>query len=76
MVFLSEPGKLVLAGKGVKRRVLQAPEGRVKLRIRPKRRAREKLDDTGRARVRAKITHTPDGGEPGTRATPIRLIQL
>jgi hypothetical protein len=76
VVLLPEEGRLVLAGKGVKRRVFQAPEGRVKLRIRPKPRAREKLEDTGRARVRAKITHTPDGGEPGTRAKPIRLIQL
>lgn len=76
VVFLPEPGKLVLAGKGVRRRVFRAPEGKVKLQIRPKQGIREKLDDTGRARVRAKITHTPDGGEPGTRRKPVGLIQL
>jgi len=74
-VILPEPGTLVLAGRGVKRRSLDAPEGVVKLLIRPKRRVRRKLDAKGAAKVRAKITHTPDGGKPATQAKPIRLIK-
>ena len=75
IVILPSPGRLVLAGRGVKRRSFEAPEGTVKLRIHPKPGACQKLDETGSARVRANITHTPDGGAPGTQTKQIKLIQ-
>jgi len=46
-----------------------------KLAIKPKGKARKKLGNKGRARVKAEVTYTPTGGEPNTQTKRIRLIK-
>ena len=75
-VILPGPGRLVLSGRGIKRVSKPADRGPVKLRIRPKGKAKDKLDSTGRARVKAKVTHIPTGGAPATRSKRLKLIEL
>lgn len=85
------PGKLVLAGKGIKgkRRGASAAAsktvagaGAVKLRIRAKGAKRRKLRATGKARVKARVTFTPDGtatgdvvGDPKTKVKRVKLVK-
>jgi len=47
--------------------------GEVKLAIKPKRKAKKKLAKKGRAKVKAEVTYTPDGGEPNTKSKRIKL---
>jgi Tol biopolymer transport system component len=48
-------------------------EGREKLKVRPKGNTKEKLSDTGEAKVRARVTYTPVGGDPNTKSKKINL---
>ena len=47
--------------------------GPVTIAVKPKGRTRRKLDETGRAKVKAEVTFAPDGGEPNTVAKRIGL---
>ncbi len=80
-VNLPNPGQVVLAGKGVKRassagakvaKPVTAP-GEVKLRIRAKGRKKNTLNETGKVKVKPKITFTPTGGDPSTRSAKVML---
>ncbi|MGH2991146.1 MAG: choice-of-anchor Q domain-containing protein [Solirubrobacterales bacterium] len=69
------PGELALART---KRVKPAAEStnaaeKVRLTIRSRGKARKRLDARGKARVRARVTYTPTGGEPNTKAKRIRL---
>ena len=74
------PGKLRLAKsetlkadkEGIKR--VGAPPGR-KLAIRPKGKARKRLNKKGKATVTAKVTFTPGSGEPTTKRKKITLLE-
>jgi 6-phosphogluconolactonase (cycloisomerase 2 family) len=71
------PGKLDLAKTGKvksaeKRAEAKGPE---KLAIKPRGRATMKLNRKGKAKVKAKVTFTPDGGEPNTRSRRLKLIK-
>jgi hypothetical protein len=78
------PGTLSLGGKGLVAQRLAAPRqatlgrivsaaGKVKLRIKPRGKATAKLNRTGRATVKAKVTFTPSGGAPSSQSKKIRL---
>jgi hypothetical protein len=71
------PGELDLAKtKKVKPAGTRVPaEGEVKLAIKPKGKAKKKLNKKGKARVRAEVTLTPDGGEPNTEDKKIKLVK-
>jgi hypothetical protein len=69
-VIVPGPGTLVLAGK---RRAIRAT-GTAKLRIAATGAVRRRLLRTGRVNVRAKVTYTPVGGTPRTRAKTITLV--
>ena len=86
VVKMPYPGTLVLSGKRVlkQRRVHRATasasktpsaERNVRLLIKPKGKARRKLDGTGKLRVRAVVTFTPNGGAANTKAKRIKLIK-
>jgi hypothetical protein len=44
-----------------------------KLAIKPKGKARKKLGKKGKAKVKAEVTYTPDGGEPNTQSKKLKL---
>jgi hypothetical protein len=81
------PGTLVLTGKGL---VKQGPAGasgaaraaakvsaasEVKLKVLTKGKKRRTLNRTGKVKVTAKITYTPTGGAPNTKAERVKLIK-
>ncbi len=47
--------------------------GAVRLAIRPRGGTKEKLADRGKAKVKARVTFTPDGGEPNTQSKRLKL---
>lgn len=70
------PGRLVLAGKAVKRQVKHVPRaGRVTLTVKAKGKAARQLRRRGVARIRVKVTFTPTGGKPRAKAKALRLAK-
>lgn len=68
------PGKLVLKGKGIQKVSRGAKKARkVKLPVKLVGKAKRTLLETGKAKVRAKVTFTPTGGTPRTKAKPLTL---
>jgi len=74
-VIVPGPGELDLAKtkkvKPASKRAAAA--GNVKLRIKPKRRSKRKLARTGKAKLKANVTYTPDGGAPNTKSKKLKL---
>lgn len=80
------PGKLSLKGKGVR---AQRPDGSarvtagravdaagtVKLRVKAKGKSKHKLNHTGKAKLKLKVTYTPSGGSPNTEAKRVKLVK-
>jgi hypothetical protein len=83
-VILPGPGTVSLAGKGVAaghgRRPAAASKavgaaGPVKLPIRARGKAKRRLRRRGKVKLRVKVTYTPTGGSPNTRAKSVKLIR-
>jgi hypothetical protein len=71
------PGDLELRGNGVKKASRDAPRaGKLKLAVKPIGTAKQKLSQTGEAKLRAEVTYTPDGGTPDTPNTEDKKIKL
>lgn len=68
------PGQLALSGDGLKSAsaAVNAP-GDVKLAIRPKKKKKRELNETGKVKVKPRITYTPTGGNPKTRSIKVKL---
>ncbi len=76
------PGAVVLSGNGL---VKQRPAaeaiaskavgaaGKMKLLVKPKGKKKRKLSETGKVKVKAKVTYTPIGGAPNTESKRIKL---
>ena len=47
--------------------------GKEKLLVKPRGKAKKKLNQTGKAKVKAKVTYTPTGGEPNTESKKVTL---
>jgi hypothetical protein len=84
-VNVSGPGTLSLTGKGVKTQraggeaaasKTVSASGMVKLLIKPQGKTRRMLNETGKAKVKVKVTYTPTGGDPNTQPKRIKLIKL
>jgi hypothetical protein len=76
-VNLAGPGKVALAGKGVKRRqrsLATATGGLLKLTVIAKGKAANRLGDNGSVRVTPKVTFTPTGGAPATESRKLKLL--
>jgi len=71
------PGELRLAeNRKVKGKQKGADiAGKEKLPVKPKGKAKKELNETGKAKVRAKVTYIPDGGKQDTRSRKIKLIK-
>jgi hypothetical protein len=70
-------GEIELRKSKKLKRSVEEPEeaGPVTLSIKPKGAAKEKLEDTGRAKVKVKVTYTPTGGEPSNESKKVKLKQ-
>jgi hypothetical protein len=49
--------------------------GTERLLVKPKGKARKRLNAKGNAKVKAEVTYTPDGGEPNTESKRIKLVK-
>ena len=74
------PGDLTVGGKGVKSAgggtavtSKAVGGGPVQLTIRVKGKKKRKLNDTGKVKVKSKITYTPTGGAPNTQSRKVKL---
>jgi hypothetical protein len=68
------PGRLVLRGEGLERNTRNASgAGSFKLTVRPRHRMRHRLERTGRATVKAKVSYTPHGGDARTKSKRMTL---
>jgi hypothetical protein len=81
-VNVPNPGELTGSGKGVKvasaaviSKTVIAP-GEVKLTIKAKGKKRRTLNETGKVKVKPKITYTPTGGDPSTESKKVKLKKL
>jgi hypothetical protein len=76
-VIVADPGEVELAGNNkVKGAETQAhAAGDIELTVRPKRRAKRRLNRHGRASVAARVTFTPTDGTPNTESKRIKLIK-
>lgn len=77
-VTVGDAGKLTLSGKGVKtasasKSKAVAGPGTVKLTVKPKGKTASKLNSTGKATVKVKITFTPNGGAAKSVKKKIKL---
>ena len=77
--IVPNPGELTGSGKGVKvanaavsSRTVSAP-GPVTLTIRATGKKKRKLNETGKVKVKPKITYTPTGGDPATQSPNVKL---
>jgi hypothetical protein len=78
-VNVPNPGELTGSGKGVKvagaaviSKAVTGP-GLVKLTIRAKGKKKRKLNETGKVKVKPKITYIPTGGNASTQSLKVRL---
>jgi hypothetical protein len=73
-VRLPNPGELTGSGKGVRvaGKTVSAP-GAVKLAIKALGKKKRKLAETGKVKVKPKITYTPTGGDPRTQPITVML---
>jgi subtilisin-like proprotein convertase family protein len=77
-VTVRDAGTLTLSGKGVKsasasKAKAVAGPGTVKLTVKPKGKTAKKLNSTGKAAVKVKITFTPNGGASSVTTKKIKL---
>jgi Ca2+-binding RTX toxin-like protein len=76
-VTVPGPGDLELGKskrvKGAEKRA--AAEGDVKMKLKPKGSAKQRLADDGKARVKGVVTYTPDGGDPKTKTKRVTLAR-
>jgi hypothetical protein len=79
-VQIPNPGEISGSGKGVKATSAGAiasktvtPPGKAKLRIAAKGKKRRKLGDTGKVKLRPRITYTPTGDDPNTLSRSLTL---
>jgi virginiamycin B lyase len=68
------PGALLLTGNGIKKLTKPASHpGPVQLTLAPQPKTSRRLGRTGRAKVTIRITYTPSGGDPNTKAKTLTL---
>ena len=72
---LKNPGELVLSGKGLKRlsKNVSASDDEVILKVRAKGSKRQRLQSSGKVKVKPKVEFTPNTGEPNTESKKLKL---
>ncbi len=76
MANVPNPGELALSGNGVKSAggAVNAP-GAAELMIRAKGKKKRKLNETGKVKLKPKVTYTPTGGDPSTQSIKVKLTK-
>lgn len=82
-VFVPGPGVLMLTGKGVvTKRPVRASASRavsaagvVNLLVKAKGKTKKKLNKTGKAKVKVRVTYKPTGGTANTQSKSVKLIK-
>ena len=74
-VEVAGAGRLELTGKNVKSVGKEVDGGTETLTVKPRGKAKNKLESTGRVRVTVRITFTPTGGEPNSVSMKLTLKQ-
>lgn len=73
-VKVPDPGKLVIAGKGLKKATKMAKKaGSVVLPVKPVGKAKAKLAEVGKLKLKAKVTFTPTGGTAASKSRSLTL---
>jgi hypothetical protein len=76
-VTVPDPGTLKLSGKGVKgaaaSKSVSVRGGTVKLLVKAKGKTQSKLNNSGKAKVKLKLTYTPNGLSSNTEKTKVKL---
>jgi len=76
-VRVSEPGRVILHGRGVRRLGRGAPQAKVvALPVKPKVRLRRYLKQHGKGRIRVEATFKPTAAEPRTLEKAIVLRRI
>jgi hypothetical protein len=76
-VSVPNPGQLALAGTGLKaRNAVAAAAGDLQLKIKATGKKRRKLNETGKVKVKPKVTFTPAGGDPKQQSLSVKLKLL
>jgi hypothetical protein len=74
VVIVSDPGTLLLKGKGVQKVKRHAKRpGLIELTVAAKGAMREKLEETGKATVKFSLTFKADNGASSTQTKPVTL---
>ena len=76
-VKVAGPGELKLARTGSLKGTHTWAEqsGEEKLTVKPRGKAKKRLNKRGKATVKAKVTYTPDGGTSDTKSKSIKLVK-
>ncbi len=75
-VTIPGPGKLALAGTGVKADSADSSHaGTTKLVVKAKGKAKHRLKKHGRVSVKVKVTFTPTGGDPRKKSEKVKLVR-
>lgn len=72
-ITVGAPGTLLLSGRKIKKRTRTVSPGTTKLTVAAKGKARKKLLNTGKVKVKMTLTFTPAGGTPATVTKSIQL---
>jgi hypothetical protein len=72
-VSVGAAGTLLLSGKKIKKRTRSVAAGTTRLTVAAKGKARKKLLNTGKVKVKMTLTFTPTGGTPSTVTKTIQL---
>ncbi len=77
-VNVPNPGELALSGTGIQTGATKSipGAGKAQLLIRAKGKTMRKLKETGKVKVRPKLTYTPTGGDPSTQSRGLQLKKL
>jgi hypothetical protein len=74
-VTVGGPGKLTLSGNGLKTQTKNVEAGKVKLKVQPKGKLADELEETGSATIKAEVKLTPQDGLAAKDTKKLKLKQ-
>jgi hypothetical protein len=68
---VNAPGKVTVSGKGVASTTVSVTPGKVKVKVKLTKAAKEELKEKGHLTLKVKVTYTPKGGKPITKTIKV-----
>ena len=68
---VNAPGKVKVSGKGVASTTVSVKPGKVKVKVKLTKAAKEELKEKGHLTIKVKVTYTPTGGKPITKIVKV-----